>query len=276
MRTVFTLASGRSGTHFLYQLIRRNSADCVAKHETYGFNPSMFGRPIYDCALGDSERTRKLLERKQRIVARCGGGIYVETSHAFLKSWSHLASECFPQSKFVHLIRDPLKVAKSEASREVLIKRMHLPLCHYRGGDGQWYFFWSLTGREPIFRPFADRKLTRFQWYVIQWIEIENRAMRFLDNNGGASRCFTMHSPHDLNDARQVERLFDFLDLKRRQKTIAIEGRRNKNWRPTVVTGEDEAQFAEVIQNMPAEYLAIFRGEPYAALPWAGRLAGSA
>src|SRR5207237_1887740 len=131
MLTVLTLSSGRSGTHFLYQLIRRNALDCVARHETYGFNPSMFGRPIYDYAVGKRERTRRLLDRKRSIIERCGAAAYVETSNAFLKSWPDLASEYFPQSKFVHLIRDPLKVAKSEADREQLIKWLHVPLCHY-------------------------------------------------------------------------------------------------------------------------------------------------
>ena len=51
--TIFTLASGRSGTHFLYELIRRNANELHARHETYGLNPSMFGRPIYDHATGD-------------------------------------------------------------------------------------------------------------------------------------------------------------------------------------------------------------------------------
>src|SRR5262245_13682305 len=106
--TIFTLASGRSGTHFLYELIHRNARDCAARHETYGFNPSMFGRPIYDRAVGRHEPTRKLLARKQRIVNRCGASVYVETSHAFLKSWCDLALEFFPHIKLVHLVRDPL------------------------------------------------------------------------------------------------------------------------------------------------------------------------
>src|SRR5437762_13100269 len=214
MLTVFTLSSGRSGTHFLYQLIKRNACDCVARHETYGFNPSMFGRPIYDYAIGERERTRSLLARKRRIAQRCQAAAYVETSHALLKSWPDLAAEYFPQSKFIHLIRDPLKVAKSEADREQLIKRLHVPLCHYRGGDSKRYFLWSLTGLEPIFQHFDVAKLTRLQWYVIQWIDIENRAMRFLSKFGKHADCFTLHWPVDLNDAARVGAMFEFLGLR--------------------------------------------------------------
>jgi hypothetical protein len=272
MLAVFTLSSGRSGTHFLYQLIRRNARDCAARHETYGFNPSMFGRPIYDYAVGEQTRTRRLLDRKRRIVERCGATVYVETSHAFLKSWPDLAVEYFPQSKFVHLIRDPLKVAKSEADREQLIKRFYVPLCHYRGGDENRYFRWSLTGLEPIFRQINVADLTRLQWYVIQWIEIENRAMRFLSDSGKHVDCFTLHSPLELNDAGRVAALFDVLGLKQRGPQIVIGGRRNTNWRPTVITDEDRQQFSEIVGAVPRSYLEIFRREPFASLPWAGSL----
>src|SRR5262245_10197335 len=168
MLTVFTLASGRSGTHFLYELIRRNAMGCVARHETYGFNPSMFGRPIYDRAVGQRDNTRLLLARKARIIARCGQEAYVETSHAFLKSWFDLAPECFSNLKLVHLVREPLKVARSEAYREAWLHRLHVPLRNYRGGDGRKYFRWALTGLEPIFQHFEAARLTRLQWYLLQ------------------------------------------------------------------------------------------------------------
>lgn len=204
--TIFTLASGRSGTHFLYELIRRNAKNCT-RHETYGLNPSMFGRPIYDHATGDVDSIRKLLERKRRIVDRCRTDFYAETSHAFLKSWFHLATDYFPRLKLVHLIRDPLKVAKSEADREQLIKRLRVPFCHYRGGNGQRYFLWSLTGLEPIFQHFDPAHLSRLQWYLLQWIEIENRAMRFLDEFNNHAVCYTLHSPFELNDPARIRTL---------------------------------------------------------------------
>jgi len=272
MLTVFALSSGRSGTHFLSQLIRKNARDCVARHETYGWNPSMFGRPIHDYMVGERAQTRLLLERKRRIVARYQAAAYVETSHAFLKSWHDLAGEFFPESKFVHLIRDPLKVAKSEADREQLITKLPIPFCRYRGRDGHKYFLWSLTGLEPIFRHFDLAKLTRFQWYVIQWIEIENRAMRFLSEPGQRANCFALHSPVELNDVGRVGALFDFLGLQRRHPQLVIGGRRNTNWRRTVITENDQQQFAEIVRTIPSGYLQIFRGEPYTSLPWAKSL----
>jgi hypothetical protein len=232
----------------------------------------MFGRPIYDYVIGERQRTRRLLDRKRRIIERCRAATYVETSHAVLKSWPDLVAEYFPQSKFIHLIRDPLKVAKSEADREQIIKRLHIPLCHYRGGDGKKYFLWSLTSLESIFQHFDAAKLTRLQWYVIQWIEIEKRAMQFLSNKKEAD-FFTLHSPAELNDPERVASMFDFLGLGRRGQQIDIGGRRNTNWRPTMITDDDRRQFGDVVRAMPPAYLEIFRSEPYRSLPWATSLA---
>jgi hypothetical protein len=114
---------------------------------------------------------------------------------------------------------------------------------------------------------------TQFQWYVLQWIEIENRAMRMLRQFSLADRCLTLHSPHDLNDPTQVRRLFDFLGLQTRDSSPVIGG--FKNATPgvrTVVTDEDRRQAAEVIARLPAEYLAIFQQPPYVDWPWSALL----
>ena len=206
MRTVFTLASGRSGTSFLRGLLRRNVPGCVVRHEPFldPGNPTMFGLPIYDHSAGNLEPIRDLLRKKARRIRRYLPRVYIETSHAFLKSYWDLAPEFFPDMQVVHLVRNPLQVARSEANRELLIDRWHLPFRRYRGRDGRKCLRWSLTDLEPIFS-FCDReRLTRFQWYLIQWIEIENRATEFLERFGKRSTCFTLHSPMDLNDPDRV------------------------------------------------------------------------
>jgi hypothetical protein len=272
MRTIFCLASGRSGTHFLFQVIRRNATGCTVRHEPYGWNPSMFGRPIYDLAVGDAAAVRKLSERKARVIRGCGSETYVETSHAFLKSWSDQALELFPDTMLVHLVRDPLKVAKSEAYRHELLDRWHVPLCYYRGGDGGRYFRWALTGLEPIFRTFEGQPLTLFQRYVVQWIEIENRAMRLLDRYRKHAECFTLHSPHELNDVDRLAALFDFLGLKRQPEALSLAGRHNRNPRPTIISEEDRRQFDGVLRRLPEESLRIFIREPYSRWDWSRNL----
>ncbi|WP_041354980.1 hypothetical protein [Nitrosococcus halophilus] len=102
-RTIFTLTSGRSGTGFLCGLLRRNTRQCVVFHEPFfdWGNPTMFGRPIYDRCIGDVEAVRKQLLRKQQRIRRYAPHVYIETSHAFLKSYWDLAPEFFPQMQLV-------------------------------------------------------------------------------------------------------------------------------------------------------------------------------
>lgn len=234
----------------------------------------MFGRPTFDHAVGDEAAVRKLAERKRRVIegySQAAG--YAETSHAFLKSWADIAVEFFPRMKLVHLVRNPLAVAKSEANRENLIHRWRMPLRNYRGGDGKQYFRWALTGLEPIFSYFEGKPLSRFQWYVVQWIEIENRAMQFLTKHGKENDCFTLHSPVELNDAAKVKSLLEFLDLPRQAKEIHLEGSKNRTpGVKTDITECDRKEFAEVIRLLPMNYLEIFRQPPYSEWEWAKEL----
>jgi hypothetical protein len=268
--TLFCLASGRSGTHFLYEILRRNTRGVVCRHEPYFWNPSMFGRPIYDHAVGDEAAVRKVAERKRRSIERYSRGSgYAETSHAFLKSWGDLAVKFFPRMKLVHLVRHPVLVAKSEAIRENLIHRWRLPLRNYRGGDGQAYFRWALTGLESAFAQVKGKSLSRFQWYVVQWIEIENRAMQFLRKHGKERDCFTLHSPAEMNDPARVRSLLEFLDFPRRAKEIQIKGGKNRTpGITTEITQRDRDEFAEVIGLLPASYLEIFQQPPYSQWEW--------
>lgn len=234
----------------------------------------MFGRAIYDHAVGNEAAVRKLAERKRQAIqgySRAAG--YAETSHAFLKSWADIAVEYFPRMKLVHLVRNPLAVAKSEAIREEIIHRWRMPLRNYRGGDDRQYFRWALTGLEPIFSAVAGKTLSRFQWYVVQWIEIENRAMQFLTKHGKENDCFTLHSPMELNDRANVEELLSFLELPRRVGEIRLEGSRNRTpGVKTEITDDDREEFAEIVRHLPERYRSIFRQPPYAAWEWSNEL----
>jgi hypothetical protein len=236
----------------------------------------MFGRPIYDRTVGDDASLRRMAHKKrQAIQSYLSAAGYVETSHSFLKSWSDLAMEFFPQMKLVHLVRDPLAVAKSEAVREELIHRWRVPFRNYRGGDdGKSYFRWSLTGLEPIFADLQMERLSRFQWYVVQWIEIENRAMSFLARHGKQADCFPLHSPSELNDPARLQSLLEFLEVPRKAGALTLQGSKNRTpGVKTEITQRDEQELAEVVRQLPATYLEIFRRPPYRDWEWAARLA---
>lgn len=275
-RVIFTLSSARSGTLFLRDLFRRNLRDCDCRHETFfdWGNPTMLGPAVYDAYAGRLDKLRALLEQKRAYINRLPGTLYLESSHAFLKSAYRVAMDVFPELQLIHLIRDPLKVSKSEAYREEWRRRVHAPFHYYRGDDSQRHFFWSLTGNEPLFRYFERSRLSLFQWYLIQWIEIENRAMAFLKAHRLEERCFTLQAPAQLNDPAAVRAMFEFFDLKPAQPEVVIGGRKNKNIgrRTTVITDQDERESEEVLARIPAEYLEIFHHQPYASQRWSTRL----
>jgi hypothetical protein len=266
MQVVFALTSARSGTTFLRQIINRNGVNCISKHEPV---PDMFGRSIAWHADGDMDRVRRLFAWKRRRINGCGAEVYVETNHAFLKSFAAVAMEAYPGMKLVHMLRDPLKVAKSEQIRQQWGDGLHVPLRYVRDADGQMRFRWNFTGREPLFRAVGGETLSPIQFYVLQWIEIENRAMQFLDDYEKHDDCFRLEAPQDLNSQELLGRLFDFLGIRRRDGALDLRARRNRNNQPTVITDKDREEYAAVLARVPDEHLAIFRDAPYADRPWA-------
>lgn len=268
--TIFALTSGRSGTLSLCELLKRNAPQCKIKHEPYTdpWNPSMFGRPIYDHSTGRLDSVRRLLHRKCRAIERYRTPVYIETSHAFLKSYWDLAPEFFPYTKVIHLIRHPLEVARSEANREEFLDRIHWPFRRYRGPGGSLYRRWALTELEPIFSGFDLSRLTLFQRYLIQWIEIENRAMEYLQRFDMQPRCLTLHSPQDLTSPEVVAAIVDFVGVASARK-VSLPGVKHRTpGYPTVIGDDELRQCRDVVAALPSHYLDIFQREPYAGQPY--------
>lgn len=272
---IFTLSSARSGTLYLRSLFRRNLRDCVTRHEPFfdWGNPTLFGPAIYDAWAGRKERVRQRLEKKRRYIERLPGSVYLESSHAFLKSAYVAALEVFPQLRLVHLIRQPIAVARSAAWREQWRRRVHAPFHFYRGEDGRRHFAWALTGNEAIFRHFDGFPLTLFQWYLLEWLEIENRAMHFLEQHQLHERCFTLHTPAELNQPERIGAMFEFFGLTPIHGEVKLGGRKNRSLGYSrEQQAEQERQYAQVLERVPEQYLAIFQNPPYANYPWAERL----
>lgn len=274
MKTViFTLTSARSGTLYLRSLFSNNVLDCVCRHEPFfdWGNPTLFGPAIYDAYAGRLDRIRALLAQKREYISRLRSSVYLESSHAFLKSAYVAAMEFFPEMRLIHLVRNPLKVAKSEAYRQIWRQRLHVPFHFYRGDDGRRHFAWALTGNEEIFQHFDPARLSVFQWCFIQWIEIENRAMHFLEQHGLQERCVTLHTPGDLNDPAKVQALFQISGLTLAHPELRLRGRKNKSLGgTTVITPQDEEEADAVVRKLPAQHLEIFQRAPYVDFGWNG------
>jgi hypothetical protein len=243
--TLFTLASGRSGTSYLARFFARNVKACYHTHEPYLIpgNPVLFGKPIdwnthrYDGAL------LPVLERKCRFIASCREPVYFESNHAFLKTFNRHAGTLLNNVGFIRLVRDPAKVAKSEWLREQLIRKLLLPFVDYTTDTGERCFYWALTGKEEIFQCYARHTLSRFQFYLLQWIEIEYRAMELIKQKQWQDRVFFIDVDTQLKDEAVLKQMVDFFNLPHKPR-FNMELYRNKTpfVGPTVITAQDELE----------------------------------
>jgi hypothetical protein len=270
---IFCLTSGRTGTKYLSYLFKNNIVDCVGKHEP---RPNMFGKPIYWYQTGQNDKIKNLFQKKMEIINSYNVKLYVETNHAFLKSFSDVSMEYFPDMKLIHLIRNPLKVARSNQNRADQLIKIHFPLS-YKGEDGNKYIKWTLTGNEEIYKDFNFDNKTIFQvsdtkkiyqYFILEWIETENRAINFLNKYGKHNDCFTLDVPKDLNNAGKIKEMFDFFELEMKNKTISFEGRKNKGKKKTIITEKEIGYFNEMISKLPDKYLRIFKNKPYVDFEW--------
>lgn len=233
----------------------------------------MFGKAVDAHTRGDIAEVRRLVEKKRRYISGLRVGAYIETSHAFLKSYYDVAPEYFDDMRVFYLLRDPVKTALSEANREKILDRVCFPFRRYRGADGKKYFRWSLTGNEPIYQPFHGEPLTLFQRYFLQWIEIQNRAMWFLGRFEMHDRCVVLDSPRELNDQRCMQAALEKMELPIRSSVIQLTGGKNRTpGVPTVVTQNEEQEAETLLKRIPCDYLTIFRHPLFARFAWTGRL----
>lgn len=244
----------------------------------------MFGRSIWDRQF-DTGQLRQRFDTKRRAIARLDCSLYVETIHAFLKSFADLAAEAFPKAKYFHLVRDPLATARSLANRHLAADRIWFPARCYRAPDGHQLFRWSLSGLEPIFAGFETAKLSLFQRYLLEWIGIENRVMAFLDEHVTLNDCATLHTPGAFSERetmlaalRQLEMPVSGNSLKPAKGAGGpvrqlLFGSQNRTPRQQTRLGATEHREALwVIDRLSPTYLKIFEHPPYVDQPWAAIL----
>ena len=271
---LFTLASGRSGTSYLADFFTQNITQCYSTHEpyfTFG-NPTLFGKPIAWNTLHNDRALLPVLERKCRFIASRGEPFYFESNHAFLKAFNRHAGALLNNPGFIHLVRNPLLVAKSEFVREQMIRKVHLPFADYTSDTGERLFRWALTGQEDLFQhypPTLNRPVSRFQFYVLQWLEIEHRAMQLIRDNHWQDRVFFIDVDVDLKREAVLKNMVDFFGLPH-MPVFNLDLRRNKTpfIGPTLITEQDKLEFQAVVRNLPGSYKKLLQDKPYRDCSW--------
>jgi hypothetical protein len=275
MRCIFTLSTARCGTRFLAELAKRNLRNATCRHEPYfdWGNSPMFGPAIAAHTRGELGYVRAKLSRKRRYIESLRSDVYVETSHAFLKSYYDLATEFFDDIKVLHLVRDPLRCALSESIRTQMLDRVRAPYRRYRDVEGRSCLRWSLTGYEPIFAYLREREISRFQFHLVEWIELQNRAVAYLDRFDKYADCVTLDSPRLLNDPAFVADAFRKLGLELRRSEVLIAGNHNRTfWARGRPAFSCRDQAAAVLRDMPDGYFDAFRRPTFAGFGWTADL----
>jgi hypothetical protein len=262
---ILTLASGRSGTSFLADFFKKNAHNCYSTHEpyfTYG-NPTLFGKTIDWNATCNDEKLLPLLEKKQQFINACKQPVYIEANHALLKSAHRHIALLFDNVGFIHLVRNPKLVAKSELLREELIRKTHIPFCEYTSDAGERFFRWSLTGKESIFQHFKQ-PLSRFQFYLLQWLEIEYRAMRLITQNHYQNRVFFIDVEKQLKQPEVLEELCRFFAVDYTTPlNMQLKSNRTPFVGPTILSAEEEHEWRFIVKHLPDDYFNIFQSAPY-------------
>lgn len=253
---LFVLASGRSGTSYLADFFTKNVEYCYSTHEPYFAigNPTLFGKPIEWNARQNDNALIPTLERKCRFISNRKQSFYFESNHAFLKAFHRHAGTLLRNPGFIHLVRHPLKVAKSEYQRELLIRKLRLPFVDYTSETGERLFRWALTGKETLFEHYSPT-ISRFQFYLLQWLEIEHRAMHLIQANNWQDRVFFIDVEVDLKREEVLRNMTRFFDLPVRPEfNLNLHRNITPFIGPTSITEQDKKEFQEIAAKLPDSY----------------------
>lgn len=267
---LFTLASGRSGTRYLADFFTKNITQCYSTHEPYFIpnNPTLFGKPIEWNARYNDNALLSVLERKCHFIASRMEPFYFESNHAFLKAFNRHAGTLLHNPGFIHLVRNPLLVAKSEFVREQAIRKARIPFVDYQSDTGEYLFRWALTGHEDLFQ-YYPCVFNRFQFYVLQWMEIEHRAMKLIRDNQWQDRVFFIDVDADLKREEVLKNMINFFELPHRS-VFNMDLHRNKTpfIGPTIVTEQDKQEFRAIVRDLPDNYRQLLQRKPYSDCCW--------
>jgi hypothetical protein len=201
---VFVATTGRSGTNTLAALFE-HVPGCVSLHE---------GRPWmtsdYPEESSPDEYFKELFRRKKRVEilrASAGARVFIETNHQFIKNYSQHVVRCFGRRlKVVHLVRDPVSVARSFyaiGSVPGRTDRGRRWLLDPSRADNRLQVS-DLLGDDPTFR----HDLYRCLWY---WYEIEARIRHFRAANPDVAVVDL--GTEELNDPSSIARMLERLGL---------------------------------------------------------------
>lgn len=188
-RPVFVLSTGRCGTKWLTELLRRDRAMRV-NHSDY---PELLreSRMAFEEYAAEPRLYQEILRAARDgylLDAQRRGMSYVETNHR-ITFFAHAIREVYPDARFVHLHRHPGEFVRSGIRRQ-WYSGSYLDVCRPRLADEEWRamgnverlaWLWNTTNR------YIEEFLTTLE-SPDRWLRIGAAAM-YGDAAGAARVC---------------------------------------------------------------------------------------
>jgi len=202
---IFVATTGRSGTASLERILSRLDR-CASFHECYPIMHDRVMQAMNNQQPTAARNTYKFIKAINIRRSAIGHKYYAETNHMFIKSFADAAAEDLGKKlKVIHLIREPVAVAKSITT-----------LNHYPGTEmgNKWYLDYRAPGNLIQIADILDAD-ERFShpffkslWY---WYEIETRVEEWRTRHEHIA--VSTLKTEDLNNEKKLCALFDHMGL---------------------------------------------------------------
>ena len=269
-KMVFVSTTGRTGTKYLANVVNINSENATAEHDPYprGYGMPMvwydkgedkklerlskrkikrlergkkheaiLNKGVMKKMVGRERSNKKIYTASQRVLRSYLPSVqikdvYVESTHAFIKSFGYSMYSLRPDMYLIHLTRDPLEVAKS------FLNRGSIP-----GPNNP--FLLDPAFKKNILK--IDWNMTDFQKCLWYWFENELRHREFVENNP-IERVYQIDTK-ELTDVEKLKDMFKFFGIT--YGRIELKADRNKNKVPTEITDKDMKEAGILLEKMP-------------------------
>ena len=229
---IFASSIGRSGTRYLANLFA-HCTDVLAWHLA---EPHCHNQIMVDVNNG---LQRKEVIVKARIIEAIvvEHGAYFEATPMFTRVLASTFLEVFPTISLIHLLRDPMKVARSYVSRK----------SYPSATDRPWRM--PLNLEHALFE--FPQRLTPFQENLCDWLENE---MRYLELKPQLASAIDFHFAN-FGSADRICELFDQLCVPYREADVVDHTKtrdldRNVNRRKTRISRKNLTESRELLNQL--------------------------
>ena len=229
---IFVITTGRNGTKFMSHIFN-NVTNAFSFHCSEKNNPICYGDLMH--RFNDNKTTSKDFKEKIDCVKSYSEkGDYFESSPYFIRTFFEAILENFIDIKVIHMLRDPMEVAKSYTNRGS------------RPGT-KWRMSISATNS---YLPMTDVILSDFQKNLWDWFECE---MRYHREKHRFKEIYEFEFKK-INSPNTWKDLFNWLDIDfNEEKLINILSNANckhinKNKRSTKIKDKDIKEAEEFLR----------------------------